>query len=68
MNPWDFVTWLASIALAASAAGIFGFFLRDARSIFNREMHNGDQPPKDASASDSAAGGTASDRPQDLPR
>ena len=40
MNPWDVVTWLAAVALALSAVVIFGFFLRDARSIFDREMHD----------------------------
>jgi hypothetical protein len=47
MNPWDFVTWLSSILLAASAAVIFGFFLRDARSILDREMHGHDEEAKD---------------------
>jgi hypothetical protein len=43
MNPWDFVTWVSAVLLASSAAGIFGFFLRDARSILNREMHGHDE-------------------------
>ena len=43
MNGWDVVTWFSSIALAGSAVVIFGFFLRDARSILNREMHDHDQ-------------------------
>ncbi len=46
MNPWDAVTWLAAVALAAAAVGIFGFFLRDARSILNREMHDHDEEPE----------------------
>jgi hypothetical protein len=39
VNPWDVATWLSAVALAASAVVIFGFFLRDAKSILNREMH-----------------------------
>jgi hypothetical protein len=42
MNPWDLVTWLAAFLLAASAVWIFGLFLRDARSILEREMHDHD--------------------------
>jgi hypothetical protein len=42
MNPWDCVTWLSAFLLGASAAGIFAFFLRDARSILEREMHGHD--------------------------
>jgi len=48
MNPWDLVTWLAAIALAASAAGIFVFFLRDARSILDREMHGHDDEDEES--------------------
>ncbi len=48
MNAWDFVTWVASIALAVSAVVIFGFFLRDARGILNRDL----RPRDDESASD----------------
>ncbi len=43
MNAWDFVTWVASIALAVSAVVIFGFFLRDARGILNRDLHPSDE-------------------------
>jgi hypothetical protein len=42
MNPWDLATWLSAIALAGSAVVIFVFFLRDAGSILNREMHGHD--------------------------
>ena len=45
MNPWDVATWISAVALAATAVGIFGFFLRDARSILNREMHDKDTKP-----------------------
>ena len=45
MNPWDIVTWLAAFALAATAAVIFVFFLRDARSILDREMHDEIEEP-----------------------
>ncbi len=53
MNPWDAVTWLAAVALAAAAVGIFGFFLRDAGSILNREMRDQDEEPKSSSTSSS---------------
>jgi len=43
MNAWDLVTWIASFALATSALVIFAFFLRDARSILEREMHEDDE-------------------------
>jgi hypothetical protein len=52
MNVWDLVTWLSSIALAGSAVGIFAFFLRDARSILVRDMHEHDEDPGDAPAED----------------
>ena len=52
MNPWDAVTWLAAVALAAAAVGIFGFFLRDARSIFDRKMRDSDAEPKTESDRD----------------
>ncbi len=68
MNAWDFVTWLSSIALGASAVAIFGFFLRDARSILNREMHDQDEEPKSSSASGAAGGGARSASPEDLSR
>jgi len=48
MNPWDVVTWLSAVALAASAVGIFVFFLRDARSILNREMHGHDDEDEES--------------------
>ena len=43
MNLWDLVTWLAAIALAGSAIVIFFFFVRDASSILNRDMHDQDR-------------------------
>ncbi len=42
MNAWDIVTWIAAIALAVSAVVIFGFFLRDARGILERDLHHSD--------------------------
>ena len=68
MNAWDFVTWLSSIALGASAVVIFGYFLRDARSILNREMRDQDEEPKSSSASGAAGGGARSAPPEDLSR
>ena len=46
MNAWDVATWLAAVVLFASALLIFVFFLRDARSILNREMHDHDEEPE----------------------
>ncbi len=43
MNGWEIATWLAAIALAISAVVIFGFFLRDARGILNRDLHHSDE-------------------------
>ena len=51
MNGWDVFTWLCSVALAASALVIFVYFLRDARSILDRDMHGQDEEPKDSSTS-----------------
>ncbi len=68
MNPWDFVTWLSAVLRATAAVGIFGFFVRDARSIFDREMRDQDEEPKSSSASGSAAGAARPDPPQDLSR
>ncbi len=67
MNAWDVVTWLSSFALGGSAVVIFGFFVRDARSILNREMHGHDDEPESSSASGSAAAG-ATAPPDDPPR
>ena len=33
MNGWDLFTWFNSAVLAGTAVVIFGFFLKDARSI-----------------------------------
>ncbi len=44
MNPWDVFTWLCAVALAGTAVVIFGYFLRDAGSILNREMHASAEP------------------------
>jgi hypothetical protein len=68
MNPWDVVTWLSAIALAASAVGIFGFFLRDARSILDREMHGHDDDGEESSASGTAPESTSPAPPEDFPR
>ncbi len=68
MNPWDLVTWLSSVVLATTAVVIFGFFLRDARSILNREMRDQGEEPESSSASESAAGGARPDPPEDLSR
>jgi len=43
MNAWDVVTWLSAFVLGTTAVVIFGFFVRDARSIFDREMHPHDE-------------------------
>jgi hypothetical protein len=59
MNAWDVVTWLSSVALGASAVGIFAFFLRDARSILDREMHGHDEEAESSSSSGAAPGETA---------
>jgi hypothetical protein len=68
MNPWDVVTWFSAVVLAASAALIFAFFLRDARSIFDREMHDHEEGPERPSTSGTAAGEAGTDPPEDLPR
>ncbi len=68
MNPWDVVTWLSAVVLGASAVAIFGFFLRDARSILNREMRDQEKEPESSPASGSAAGGPRSAPPEDLSR
>ena len=54
MNGWDVFTWLCSLALAASALVIFAFFLRDAGSILNREMHDADAEPETESGEPTA--------------
>ncbi len=70
MNPWDFVTWVSAVLLAGSAVVIFAFFLRDARSILDREMHGHKEERNDTSApdSESATGGAAPNPPEDLSR
>ena len=42
MNWWDVFTWFCSAALALSGVLIFGFFLRDARGILRRDLHQSD--------------------------
>lgn len=42
MNGWEIFTWFSAIALGVSAVVIFGFFLRDARGIFERNSHHSD--------------------------
>ena len=68
MNPWDVVTWMSSIALALSAVVIFGFFLRDADSILNREEGDPEDAATDASESDSGGerSRTTPPSPEDL--
>ena len=40
MNGWDLFTWVSATALGVSATLIFGFFLKDARSILRRERRD----------------------------
>jgi len=69
MNAWDVVTWLSAVALAARAVVLFWFFLRDARSILNREMHgNDDEDAEDSPASGATPGTPPSSPPEDRPR
>ncbi len=69
MNAWDIVTWLSSVALAVSAVWIFVFFLRDASSILDREMHGHDEEDAEDSSASGAIPGTTPPSPQeDLPR
>ncbi len=44
MNGWDLFTWIMALVLAGSAIVMFGFFLRDARSILNRDRKAPDDP------------------------
>jgi|GEM_PF-2743647 len=64
MNAWDLVTWFSACALAVSAVLIFAFFLRDARSILDREMHGHDD---DAAENPSASGATPESPPPGRP-
>ena len=68
MNAWDIVTWLSAFLLAASAVGIFGFFLRDARSILIREMHGHHEEAESSSESGETPGTPPPASPEDLPR
>jgi hypothetical protein len=68
MNGWDVFTWVSAVGLAASAVLIFAFFLRDARSIFNRDMHGHDDDAADSSASGATPGKSPPTSPEDLPR
>ena len=43
MSGWEIFTWFSAIALAVSAVVIFGFFLRDARGILERDFHHSDE-------------------------
>jgi len=43
VNAWDIFTWICAIALAVSAVVIFGFFLRDARGILERDLQHADE-------------------------
>ena len=40
MNGWDAFTWLSAATLMGSAVVIFGFFLRDVKSILKHERRN----------------------------
>ena len=42
MSGWEIFTWFSAIVLAASAVVIFGFFLREARGILERDLHHSD--------------------------
>ena len=42
MSGWEIFTWFSAIALAVSGVVIFGFFLRDARGILQRNVHQSD--------------------------
>ena len=64
MNGWDFFTWLCAVVLGASAVVIFRYFVRDASSILNREMHG--EEPESSSASAPAAGGARPAPPEEL--
>jgi hypothetical protein len=68
MNAWDVATWIAAFALGATALVIFGFFLRDARSILLREMHGQDEEPKRSSAPGSPQGESPPAAPDDPSR
>jgi hypothetical protein len=68
MNAWDIVTWLAAVVLGACAVLIFGFFLRDARSILVREMHGHDEEAESSSVSGATPGTPRTAPPEDPPR
>ena len=68
MNAWDIVTWLSAVVLGACAVVIFGFFLRDARSILDREMHGHDEDAEGSSASGATPGTPLPAPPEELPR
>jgi hypothetical protein len=42
VNGWEIFTWFSAIALALSAVVIFGLFLRDARKVLERDLHDSD--------------------------
>ena len=43
MSGWEIFTWFSAIALAVSAVVIFALFLRDARGILERDLHQSDE-------------------------
>jgi hypothetical protein len=47
---------------------IFGFFIRDARSILNREIHGHDEEAWSSSESGATPGTAPPSPPEDLPR
>jgi hypothetical protein len=54
VNGWEIFTWICAIALAVSAVVIFGFFLRDARGILERDLQHSDD---DSAPNDDRGGG-----------
>ncbi len=43
MNGWDLFTYISSIGLGVSAVLIFGYFLRDARGLFDPSKREKDE-------------------------
>jgi hypothetical protein len=47
MNGWDIFTYICCVVLAGSAAGIFYFFLRDAKGIIAGSREDKDEEAKE---------------------